>query len=607
MSKCAFLGLNTLFSDFSVISVKFYRLRISLLSVFVVVSLQLNSQYYLKGQVTDDKGRQLSGVKLQIKSKLPYLFYTGSNGSFGVPISSATDSLTIVQDSYLPLHTTVNALLFNQIVLITDTNHLKKQIRRLSSITKNVLSTRENLYKSMGESYSSLIDHSFVDATKYPETGFTLNTDKASYSNIRRFLKKNMRVPSDAVRIEEMLNYFDFPFFKPQKDSNKIFRVNTQITDCPWNPQSRLLHIHVKAPSLDLDSIPPTNLVFLIDISGSMDRDNRLPLLQQSFRMLVECLRSRDTVSIVTYGGGVAIVLNGASGDEKERIMKVIDSLEASGSTPGEGAIKTAYNLAVQRFLKGGNNRVILATDGDFNVGQQSDDELENMIAHYKETGIYLTCLGVGMGNYKDSKLEGLAKRGNGNFAYIDHLDEAYNSLVKEFSKTLYSVAENALLNIRFNDEFVSSYKLVGYNNRKDAIEDSTSILEGRILGTGHNLTAMVELNLKKNPSVEKSLGVLELQYSLPGIPAIHSKNVAIPYNEKQIKECDALYSVAAAVAWMGQLLRASEAQKTPAFEEIKKWVSASISTSKSEVELIQLLDLAHEIYFPTIKKRKKD
>lgn len=607
MPKCSFLGPSTLFYDFSVFSVKFYRLRISLLSVFVVVSLQLNSQYYLKGQVTDDKGRQLSGVKLQIKSKLPYLFYTGSNGSFGVPIASATDSLTIYQDSYFPLHTSVNALLFNQIVLITDTNHLKKQIRRLSSITKNVQSSRENLYKSMGESYSSLIDHSFVDASKYPETGFTLNTDKASYSNIRRFLKKNMRVPSDAVRIEEMLNYFDFPFFKTHIDSNKIFRVNSQITDCPWNPQSKLLHVHVKAPSLDLDSIPPTNLVFLIDVSGSMDRDNRLPLLQQSFRMLVECLRSKDTVSVVTYGGGVAIVLDGAGGDEKEKIMKAIDSLEASGSTPGEGAIKTAYNLAVHRFLKNGNNRVILATDGDFNVGQQSDEELENMIAHYKETGIFLTCLGVGMGNYKDSKLEGLAKRGNGNFAYIDHLDEAYNSLVKEFSKTLYSVAENALINIRFNDEFVSSYKLIGYNNRKDAIEDSTSILEGRILGTGHNLTAMVELNLKRIPTKGNNIGQLELQYSLPGIPTILTKNVSIPYNEQFIKESNPLYTVATSVAWMGQTLRSSEAHKTPVFEEIKKWVSSAISTHKSEIEFVQLLDLAHEIYFPTTKKRKKD
>lgn len=582
-------------------------MRISLLSVFVIVSLQLNSQYYLKGQVTDDKGRQLSGVKLQIKSKLPYLFYTGSNGSFGVPIAAATDSLTIVHESFLPLHTSVNALLFNQIILLTDTNHLKKQIRRLSSITKNVQSARENLYKSMGESYSSLIDHSFVDASRYPETGFTLNTDKASYSNIRRFLKKNMRVPSDAVRIEEMLNYFDFPFFSINPDSSKVFRLKTQLTDCPWNLQSKLLHVHVKAPSLDLDSIPPTNLVFLIDVSGSMDRDNRLPLLQQSFRMLVECLRSKDTVSVVTYGGGVAIVLNGAGGDEKEKIMKVIDSIEASGSTPGEGAIKTAYNLAVQRFLKNGNNRVILATDGDFNVGQQSDEELENMIAHYKETGIYLTCLGVGMGNYKDSKLEGLAKRGNGNFAYIDHLDEAYNSLVKEFSKTLYSVAENALINIRFNDEYVTSYKLIGYNNRKDAIEDSTSILEGRILGTGHNLTAMVELNLKKKPPPGTNIGQLELQYSLPTIPSINSYRFNIPNNEATLKEMNPLYTLSTGVAWMGQLLRSSETQKTPAFEEVKRWVSSAITTSKTEIELIQLLDIAHEIYFPGTKKRKKD
>ena len=580
-------------------------MRISLLSVFVVFSLQINSQYYLKGQVTDDKGRQLSGVKLQIKSKLPYLFYTGSNGSFGVPIASATDSLTIIHESYLPLHTSISALLFNQIVLLTDTQQLKKQIRRLSSITKNIQSNRENLYKSMGESYSSLIDHSFVDATKYPETGFTLNTDKASYSNIRRFLKKNMRVPADAVRIEEMLNYFDFPFFKPHPDSNHAFRLKTELTDCPWNPQSELLHIHIKAPSLDLESIPPTNLVFLIDVSGSMDRDNRLPLLQQSFRMLVDCLRPKDTVSVVTYGGGVAIVLNGAGGDEKERIMKVIDSLEASGSTPGEGAIRTAYNLAVQRFMKDGNNRVILATDGDFNVGQQSDDELENMIAHYKETGIYLTCLGVGMGNYKDSKLEALAKRGNGNFAYIDHLDEAYNSLVKEFSKTLYSVAENALINIRFNDNIVSSYKLIGYNNRKDAIEDTTSILEGRILGTGHNLTAMVEINTKASNILNEKIGIIELQYSLTGFPTILTSKFEIPFKESKLQDVHHLYRVASAVAWMGQTLRASEAQRTPLFEQIKLFAAPSIGENKAEVEFIQLLELAHEIYFPSSKKKK--
>ncbi|MFY7898899.1 MAG: YfbK domain-containing protein, partial [Chitinophagaceae bacterium] len=357
---------------------------------------------------------------------------------------------------------------------------------RLASATKNLAATEQlSMFSSFGESYSSIIENTFIDANLYPETGFALNIDRASYSNIRRFINNGMNIPKDAVRIEEMLNYFSY---KSQSlNQTKQFICSTKISNCPWNPQTQLCFINLKAPMLNLDSVPPSNLVFLIDVSGSMDKPNRLPLLQAGFKLLTANLRPIDTISIVTYGGGVAIPLPPTSGIEKDKINQVIDSLYADGDTPGEGAIRTAYSVAKRAFIRNGNNRVIIATDGDFNVGQTNEKDLEDLIVFQRLSGIYLTCLGVGMGNYKDSKLETLAKKGNGNFAYLDNIYEAEKVLVTELTKTLYTVANDAYVNISFNPSIVKKYRLIGFDNIKEAMIDTSSQIEGGEVGSGHS------------------------------------------------------------------------------------------------------------------------
>ena len=270
-----------------------------------------------------------------------------------------------------------------------------------------------------------------------------MTIDKASYSNVRRFLNMGSTIPPDAVRIEELLNYFNFGYTDPPADS--CFVLRSRLSECPWNPANRLLFLRVCARKLDPSRIPPANLVSLIDVSGSMDLPNKLPLIKSATSLLINNLRAIDTVSIVTYGSSVSVALQPTSGENKKKILEAIDDLEPGGATPGEAGIRAAYRMAKSQYIKGGNNQVILATDGDFNEGETSEEELEKLVVEYKRWGVYLTCLGVGMGNYKDSKLEVLAKKGNGNFAYIDDEQEAEKVLVREFTQTVYAVADDPI------------------------------------------------------------------------------------------------------------------------------------------------------------------
>ena len=271
------------------------------------------------------------------------------------------------------------------------------------------------------------------------------------------------------VRIEEMLNYFNLNYTEPGK--NELFAINTKLTSCPWNPSNQLFYIDLSAKKINLDALPPSHLVFLVDVSGSMDMANRLPLLKSAFRLLVNNLRAKDSVSIVVYGGITGTMLNTTSGAEKDKIIQAIDDLTPGGSTPGESGITLAYAIAKKHFIAGGNNRVILATDGDFNVGVKTEEELDELISRNRESGIYLTCLGVGMGNYKDSKIQTLARKGNGNFSYLDNFIEAQKVLMKEFSQTLYAVADDAYMNVEFNPNYVKAYRLLGFDNKMGAIK----------------------------------------------------------------------------------------------------------------------------------------
>ncbi len=425
--------------------------------------------------MNDEAGNGLQNVSI-LQASSGYVFYTGSSGSFGILTNRLKDSLTFSLEGYEKKKIAVAATDFSNITLKRAIVSNSSRRYKLASFTKDLKREIQQQWFAGDETYASIIENGFVPADQYPSTGLTLNVDRASYSNIRRFLNTKTIVPPDAVRIEEMLNYFNLDYREPK--NKKTFEISAALTSCPWNINSQLLFATIRSKKVSLDSLPATHLVFLIDISGSMDMPNRLPLLKSGFRGLVYNLREKDSVSIVVYGGVVGIMLNTTSGAEKQKIFNVIDSLQPGGSTPGESGIKLAYNVARKHFIKNGNNRVILATDGDFNVGLRSEQELEEMIIAQRESDIYLTCLGVGMGNYKDSKIQTLAQKGNGNFAYIDNYPEAEKVLLKEFVQILYTVADDVYLNVHFDPAYIKEYRLIGFDNKVGAIKDSSAIIE---------------------------------------------------------------------------------------------------------------------------------
>ncbi len=423
------------------------------------------------------------------------------------------------------------------------------------------------------EEYSSFSDNSFKNPLTSPLSTFSVDVDTASYSIIRRYImRNNIFPPKGAVRIEEMINYFDYNYTAPK---NREFNILARVGDCIWNKKSKVLQIAIQAKKIDLKKLPPSNLVFLIDVSGSMGAPNKLPLLKRAFKLLVNQLRAVDSVSIVVYAGSSGVVLNGVRGDKKEKILKAIDSLVARGSTAGGEGIKLAYKIARENFIKGGNNRVILATDGDFNVGVQSESELVDLIEKEKKGGIYLTVLGFGMGNFKDSKMEKLADKGNGNYGYIDNLLEAKKLLVEQMSGTLFTIAKDVKVQVEFNPLLIKRYRLIGYVNRKMANEDfKDDKKDAAEVGAGHSVTVLYELELKdKNSSITSPLkyqtltpskeaksdevATVKLRFKTPEANTSKEIQKVVKLNTKEIKEDD--FYFAQAVAGFGMILRDSQ------------------------------------------------
>lgn len=563
----------------------------------------LMGQNYLRGEVKDEQGRLLQGVRIQLASTGTYPYYTGNLGSFGIPSSRLIDTITLSYEGYDTLRTAIDTRKTQFFVLKMQPELANFYRARLSSLTNHLQTEPVVPASVMGESYSDIMENRFIQASQYPETGFALNIDKASYSNIRRFIHNNMRVPVHAIRIEEMLNYFSYP----AAENSRAFTCQTTVTSCPWQQEHQLLYLHIHAPQLQLDSVPPSNLVFLIDVSGSMDKPNRLPLLQSAFKLLADNLRPQDTISIMTYGGNVRIALAPTGGAEKKKIKAVIDSLSAAGDTPGAGAIQQAYALASHTYMRNGNNRVILATDGDFNVGQSSEKELEDLIVQYRKSGIYLTCLGVGMGNYKDSKLEVLAKKGNGNFAYLDHLGEAQKVLVTEFTQTLYAVANNATVIVRFNPSLVKTYRLIGFDNKRTALNDSTRELEGGEIGSGHALMALFEIEPTATHSSTENLASIDLRYQLPDSASFMHHAFTASNQPIAIEKAEHAYQFAAAVSMFGAVLKGSPYTKDLTLEKVLAFAESVVDPANiQQEELLQLIKQAIEIYHPSKKRKKK-
>jgi len=343
------------------------------------------------------------------------------------------------------------------------------------------------------EEYSYIEESGFLSVRTSPLSTFSADVDTASYTNIRRLITSDSDVPIDSVRIEEIINYFDYGYDDPNED--EPFGIYTELADCPWNEETQLFMVGINTESIDMEEREPMNLVFLIDVSGSMYSDDKLPLVQKSFSIPTVYPSSSDRISIVTYAGSDAVLLEGADGNDREKILEIINSLEAGGSTAGAAGITTAYEIAEKYFIEGGDNRIILATDGGLNVGISSESELIRLVEEKRENGVYLSVLGFGTGNYKDNRLEAIADYGNGNYSYIDCEREAERVLVKEMSGTLITVAKDVKFQVEFNPENVKGYRLIGYENRALADEDfADDTKDAGEVGAGHSVTVLYEI-----------------------------------------------------------------------------------------------------------------
>ncbi len=576
--------------------------------LFLLLPLCSNAQYYLRGEVKDNKNKPLPYAKIFLHS-LRMNYYSGAgSATFGINSRLQYDSLTISLEGYETKTIRVKTDQWQTILLKPTIDAVSKSRTKLISYTKDHSHLSFKNWYAGDETYFQLVENVVVDAKSSPHTGYSLNVNKAAYSNVRRFINMGSEAPVDAVRTEELINYFNLDYQAPGHDS--IFRINTKLTSCPWNEKNDLLFINVSAKQLDLNNVPPGNFVFLIDVSGSMDMPNRLPLLKAAFQLFVKNLRPVDTVSIVTYGGFIQVWLDPTSGGEKEKILKSIESLEAAGDTPGASAIKIAYQLARKRFIKGGNNRVILATDGDFNVGETSEKALDELITKQRQSGVYLTCLGVGMGNLKDSKLQTLAKNGNGNYAYLDEIQEAERVLVKELTQTFYTVADDAFMSIHMNPDMVKSYRLIGFDNKKEALSDSTNLLEGGEIGSGAGVMAILEITAtekmqqQKKSSQNINLANLELKYTQyqDSISNLIPYKIQIPY--QSFDSIENAYKLASAVSMFGQKIRNSNYAPGLSWNTIKKLVKSSIDPNiYIQKEFLVLVEKSAKIY----GRRKKE
>jgi Ca-activated chloride channel family protein len=471
------------------------------------------------------------------------------------------------------------------------------------------------------ENYAHVTDNPFLAVANQPLSTFSIDVDTASYSNSRRFLAQGSLPPKDAIRIEEWVNYFAYDYAQPS--GSAPFAVSTEVTDCPWNAQHKLVRIGIKGKEMREESVPARNLVFLLDVSGSMMSADKLPLVKRGLAMMTDSLRPQDSIAIVVYAGNSGLVLPATSGRERGKILKALDSLEAGGSTNGGAGIQLAYSVAQQQFKKGGINRVILATDGDFNVGTTSDGELTRLIEDKRKSGVFLTVLGFGTGNTKDSTMETLADKGNGNYAYIDTLSEARKVLVREAGSTLVTIAKDVKLQVEMNPLKVQSYKLIGYENRLLAKEDfNDDKKDAGEIGAGHSVTALYEIVPKGAPTPAGS-SVDALKYQAPGAPSAAAASsdlmtVSVRYKQPQgdtstklsyvvadsakpISQASDDYRFSVAVANVALLLRGSADVKQSSLGTAKSLAAGALGSDLhgDRREFLSLIDEAQRLRGP--------
>lgn len=558
-----------------------------------LISFNTQAQRKLTGIVTDtDTHQPMAGVTVKVKGATTGCT-TDTAGKYELLLPSGDQTLVFSMIGYntkeLPLFRKtleLNKSASYNIELQASQQQLDEVIIVGYTISKRYAATGcvSTIKSEDIEEYAPISGNRFMNVEAHPLSTFAADVDRASYSNVRRFLDDDKLPPADAVRVEELINYFDYQYKPPT--GNDPVAIYTDMIRCPWEPRHQLVRIGVKAMEVSNEKLPPANLVFLIDVSGSMDTPNKLPLVIQSLKALTQQLRPIDHVAIVVYAGAAGLVLPSTPGSEKITIMDALDKLEAGGSTAGGDGIQLAYNTAAANYLKEGNNRVILATDGDFNVGISSEQGLEELISEEKEKGIFLTVLGFGMGNLKDNKLETLADKGNGNYAYIDTYEEARRTLVTTFGGTLYTVAKDVKLQVEFNPHFIGAYRLIGYENRLIKTEDfNDDKKDGGEMGAGHTVTALYELAPPEDDHLPYSLKMdqsdrmmtywnedaltVNLRYKKPQSNSSRVFSKSMRWNVTNMSRVPDDFKMATAVAAFGMLLRNSEYKGNATYAQV--------------------------------------
>ncbi|CAN5786226.1 VWA domain-containing protein [soil metagenome] len=464
----------------------------------------------------------------------------------------------------------------------------------------------------VGERYAEFTENPFLETSRAPLSTFSIDVDTAAYANVRRFLNDGQLPPKDAVRIEEMINYFDYEY--PQPAGGLPFSVHTEVATSPWNSTNKLMKIGLQGRKVSLDNTPPANLVFLLDVSGSMNAPNKLPLLKEGLRIMVDQLKPQDRVAIAVYAGSSGLVLPSTPVSQKGVIIAALNELEAGGATNGGQGIQLAYSVAAKNFIRGGNNRVILATDGDFNVGATSDESLVQMVEEKRKGGVFLSVLGFGSGNLNDSMMEKLSNKGNGNYAYIDSRDEARRALGEQVAGTLYTIAKDVKIQVEFNPALVAGYRLIGYENRMLADRDfNDDTKDAGEIGAGHSVTALYEIvpagHVVDNGGIElkyskveatgtrfgDEMATVKLRYKDPDDAESKLLSIGVLTNERAAADASADLRFAAAVAQFGMLLTDSRYKGSASFRSARQLAQSSIAGDAREkrAELLSLIDRA--------------
>jgi Ca-activated chloride channel family protein len=608
----------------------------------LVIAFRSGNDHKVSGTIKDENGNLIAGVSVTVKGGNANTV-SNSNGHYSLMVQNKNAILLFSATGFITKEVVIKGSLVLNVIMTTTQAPLQEVVIRALGKHKQQREMvfgmpQTGIVTTMGingnggyyqpqfntEDYDGITENGFHKVTDDPLSTFSIDVDAASYSNVRRFLNEGQLPPAGAVRIEEMINYFRYDYNTP-KDKHP-FAVHTELSDCPWNLKHKLAIIGLQGKKIPVENLPPSNLVFLIDVSGSMQGPLQLPLVQSSLKLLVDQLREEDKISIVVYAGAAGLVLPATSGANKTKIKEAIDELRSGGSTAGGEGIKLAYKIAKQNFLKRGNNRVILCTDGDFNVGVSSDDELERIAERERESGVYLTVLGYGMGNYKDNKMQKLADKGNGNHAYIDGLNEAKKVLVNEFGGTLFTIAKDVKLQVEFNGTKVAGYRLIGYENRMLNKEDfNDDKKDAGELGSGHTVTALYEIipagveseflkSVDPLKYSEKTTNIavntnelLTVKFRYKAPDSNKSEMIGHPVIDRHtsFNQSSENFRFAVSVAGFGMLLRNSEFKGSSSFNQVVKMASAAKGRDAEgyRKEFINLVRKAAELSKEEVEK----